>query len=185
MAAFGRPSRHITPTRILSCLIPGTRHALGRTLRRYLTGQAGRLPCPTGDTKIHSNIITHFARHRNGVLPPPRLLHDYHDRRRSAVKHVRLPTRLSEWQSACDRPVISPPTRQIGLTGKSVTPRLHVGCRINGAIQHLAGMRGSKTIVAINTDPEAPLLSVADYGIVDDIFKVVPALTAEIRNLKG
>ncbi|MEW6251621.1 MAG: electron transfer flavoprotein subunit alpha/FixB family protein [Planctomycetota bacterium] len=87
-------------------------------------------------------------------------------------------------RAACDAGY-QPHSRQVGLTGKTVTPRLYIACGISGAIQHLAGMRGSKTIVAVNSDKEAPLLKIADYGIIGDLFKVVPAITAEVRKLRG
>jgi electron transfer flavoprotein alpha subunit len=89
----------------------------------------------------------------------------------------------------CSRAVTSagwrPHTDQVGQTGTKISPELYIPCGISGATQHMAGCKGAKKLLAINSDPEAPIMASADYAVIGDVLEIVPAITAELRRVKG
>jgi electron transfer flavoprotein alpha subunit len=103
-------------------------------------------------------------------------------------EHIALAKQLAEAMGAelaASRPICDagwlPMERQVGSSGQTVAPKLYLALGISGAIQHVVGMKGAKTIVAVNKDPEAPIFEIADYGIAGDLFEVVPAMIAALK----
>jgi electron transfer flavoprotein alpha subunit len=90
---------------------------------------------------------------------------------------------------SCSRPIVDkgwlPTDRQVGTSGKTVKPKLYLALGISGAFQHILGMKSSDLIIAVNKDPKAPIFSFADYGIAEDLFKIVPPLTNKIKESKA
>ena len=107
-------------------------------------------------------------------------------------QHIELAQKLCQAlgaELAASRPICDsgwlPMERQVGSSGQTVAPKLYLALGISGAIQHLVGMKGSRCVVAVNKDSNAPIFEVADYGIVGNLFDIVPALTEEILKAKG
>jgi len=107
-------------------------------------------------------------------------------------KNIELAKQLAEalgGEIAASRPICDsgwlPMDRQIGSSGQTVSPKLYLAVGISGAIQHIVGMKGARTIIAINKDAEAPIFEIADYGVVGNLFDIVPALTEEVKKARG
>ncbi|HEU4415018.1 MAG TPA: electron transfer flavoprotein subunit alpha/FixB family protein [Candidatus Angelobacter sp.] len=107
-------------------------------------------------------------------------------------KNIELAKALADalgGEIAASRPICDsgwlPMDRQIGSSGQTVSPKLYLAVGISGAIQHIVGMKGARSIIAINKDAEAPIFEIADFGVVGNLFDIVPALTEEVKKAKG
>lgn len=161
--------------------------------------EAGASPCPItalgvslGDVEIRTQPEEKFQEAKQAVDLTQAPLIVAVGRGIKSQENIELIKNLAEAlgaEIAASRPICDnewlPMDRQIGSSGQTVSPKLYLAVGISGAIQHVVGMKNSQTIVAINKDPEAPIFDIADYGIVGDLFEIVPALTAEVLKVKA
>ena len=161
--------------------------------------EAGASPCPVtaltvnlADTEIRTEPEEKFQEAKQAVDLTQAPLIVAVGRGIKSQENIELVQKLADAlgaEIAASRPICDnewlPMDRQIGSSGQTVAPKLYLAVGISGAIQHVVGMKNSQTIVAINKDPEAPIFDIADYGIVGDLFEIVPALTAEVLKIKS
>ena len=161
--------------------------------------EAGEAPAPIApleinlaDVQIRSQVEPKFQEAKQAVDLSQAPLIVAVGRGIKSQENIEMVQRLAEAMGAeiaASRPICDnewlPMDRQIGSSGQTVSPKLYMAIGISGAIQHVVGMKNSQTIVAINKDAEAPIFDIADYGIVGDLFEIVPALTAEITKVKS
>ncbi|MFQ6068343.1 MAG: electron transfer flavoprotein subunit alpha/FixB family protein [Candidatus Bathyarchaeia archaeon] len=157
-----------------------------------LTGEIIEMPSPLSEETTEKRFIEY-------VLPPPggvditaadvligigRGIKD-----ESEIPPVEELAKALGGTLACSRPIVDkgwlPNERQVGSSGKTVKPKLYIALGISGAFQHVLGMKNSELIIAVNKDPNAPIFGVADYGVVEDLFKIVPQLKSKVYDLKG
>jgi len=161
--------------------------------------EAGEAPAPIApleinmaDVQIRSQVEPKFQEAKQAVDLSQAPLIVAVGRGIKSQENIEMVQRLAQAMGAeiaASRPICDnewlPMDRQIGSSGQTVSPKLYLAIGISGAIQHMVGMKNSQTIVAINKDAEAPIFDIADYGIVADLFEIVPALTAEITRVKS